>query len=98
MASRKPELNIPVDDIVKAVAKVIAKMNKKPIATKIPSRGSVRGTIRSNSRANAYNTIRNDASTKGMTDEQIIKYVAKSKPKVTRQQVKNVRNSYKGGR
>jgi|688.fasta_scaffold17090_3 hypothetical protein len=91
MAARKPELKFPIDDIAKAIAKVLKQSSK-------PSRSVVRNNVRADVRRGQYNTIRKDPTTKGMSDEQIIKHVAKGKPRVTRNQVKNIRSTYKGGR
>jgi hypothetical protein len=91
MAARKPELKLPIDDIAKAIAKVIKKHSA-------PSRASVKSSVRADVRRSQYNTIRKDPTTKGMSDEQIIKHVVKGKPRVTRSQVKNIRSTYKGGR
>jgi hypothetical protein len=91
MAARKPEIKFPVDEIAKAIAKVLKQSSK-------PSRSSVKNTVRSDVRRGQYYTMRNDPSTKGMSDSAIMSNLAKSKPTVSRKTVKNIRSTYKGGR
>ena len=90
MAAKKPAIALgPVDDIVKAVVKKIVKKSG------VPSRSSVKKNVRANVRRDAYNTIRKDASTKGMSDSAIMKNIAKSKPVVTRKTVSSIRATMK---